>query len=110
MVRGPQFEKRCCRLYCVKRVCTELETDSMQYCCNHLRNTTVIHAVQTAANAWNVQLTSVYRDKTNIFFVSVAYLCFEREFLIAEKELIILIDGHVWSPCGQCPTSGNRCI
>jgi hypothetical protein len=42
----------------------------MYYCCNQLLNTTVIHAVQTAANAWNVQLTSLYRDKTGIFFVS----------------------------------------
>ena len=82
----------------------------MQYCCNQLLNTTVIHAVQTAANAWNVQLTSVYRDKTDIFLFLVAYLCVETQFLIAEKELIILIDGQVWSPCRHCPTSGNPYI
>jgi len=56
-----------CRLYCVKRKFTELETDRVQYCCDQLLNTTVIHVVQTAANARNVQLTSVYRDKTDIF-------------------------------------------
>jgi len=48
--------------------------------------------------------------RTFFFLFLVAYLCVERQFLIAEKELIILIDGQVWSACRQLPTSGNPCI